>query len=188
MNAEEATKLGIRENERRLHIRISNGKANYGPLDKADWIKIEVENLPNGDEVACGSSWKPQNPFEGMSTKDMETSARLAQTSAYRADVRSPKWFGWALAKQLKIPVAYKGDNDPKDMARLKAIIQTWVKNKVLEVVSRKDEKDRHEFDFIVAGPASCHHNVTPNEDADDDEFDDRWTSAQLPQTSANGD
>jgi hypothetical protein len=188
MNADEATKLGIRENERRRHIRISNGKANYGPLDKADWIKIEVENLANGDEVACGSSWKPQNPFEGVSTADMETSARLAQTSAFRFDVRSPKWFGWALAKQLKIRVAYKGDNDPKDMARLKAIIQTWVKNNVLEVIKRKDEKDRKEYEFIVAGPASrCASTDDDNMVVDDDDPDCQ-TCAQPSQTFANGD
>jgi hypothetical protein len=173
MNTDEATKLGISENERRRYVRISNGKANYGPLDRADWIKIEIENLPNGDEVACVGSWKPQNPFEGVSTTDMETAAKLAQTSAYRADMRSPKWFGWELAVLLKIPVAYGGDNDPKDMARLKAIIKTWLKNKVLEVVKRKDEKDRHEYEFIVAGPASCYHNITPQEGTYDHELNE---------------
>ena len=55
----EATKLGIAEDDRRLHVRISNGKANMGPLGKASWFKLEVENLPNGDEIACASPWKP---------------------------------------------------------------------------------------------------------------------------------
>jgi hypothetical protein len=80
-------------------------------------------------------------------------------------------------------------------MARLKAIIQTWVKNKVLEVFKRKDEKDRHEYEFIVAGPASrCASTDDDNAIVDDDDPDCQTpaqlpqTSAQLPQTSANGD
>ena len=35
MTPEEAAKLGLSEDERRLHVRISNGKANMGPLGKA---------------------------------------------------------------------------------------------------------------------------------------------------------
>jgi RecA-family ATPase len=45
MTPEEAKKLGIPEDFRRRHIRISNGKANVGPIGKADWIKIAVEIL-----------------------------------------------------------------------------------------------------------------------------------------------
>jgi hypothetical protein len=51
MTPEEAAKLGLSEDERRLHVRISNGKANMGPLGKAKWLKLVVENLPNGDLV-----------------------------------------------------------------------------------------------------------------------------------------
>jgi RecA-family ATPase len=68
MTPDEAAKLGVTEDFRRLHVRIANGKANMGPLGKAEWIKIEVENLPNGDEVACASRWSPPNPFDGVST------------------------------------------------------------------------------------------------------------------------
>src|SRR5262245_57900978 len=37
MTTEEATKLGIAEDDRRLHVRVANGKANAGPLGKASW-------------------------------------------------------------------------------------------------------------------------------------------------------
>jgi hypothetical protein len=92
------------DDDRRRHIRISNGKANMG--GGAEWIKILVENLPNGDEVATSSRWKPPNPFEGVTVSDMETGARLAATGEYRADSRSPKWCGYAVADLLHIPVA----------------------------------------------------------------------------------
>jgi hypothetical protein len=154
MTSEEAAKLGIAEDDRRRHIRIANGKANMGPIGKAEWIKTEVENLPNGDEVACSSRWIPPNPFDGVSTAHMETGAQLAQTGAYRADSRSPEWFGFALADLLRIPVSYGAENSAKDLARLNTIIKTWVKNKVLKVETRTDAQ-RRERKFIVPGSLS---------------------------------
>jgi len=35
-------------------------------------FKLTVENLPNGDEVACSNPWKPPDPFQGVSTADMQ--------------------------------------------------------------------------------------------------------------------
>jgi AAA domain len=151
MTPDEASKLGVIEEDRRRHIRFANGKANMGPVGKVEWVKIEVETLPNGDEVACASRWKPPNPFDGVNTAEMELARKLAQTGAYRADPRSSEWFGYALADLLHIPVAHGADNAPKDLARLKEIIRVWRKNKVLAVVSRPDES-RHKRKFIVAG------------------------------------
>jgi hypothetical protein len=170
MPPDEASKLGISEGDRRRHVRIANGKANAGPVGKAEWIKIELEILPNGDEIACPSRWKPPNPFDGVSTTDMETGARLAATGAYRADSRSPGWFGYALADVLHMPVAYGADNSTKDLARLNTIIKTWIKNKALKVVTRTDEK-RMERKFIVPGATSAQARTTSDDDffTDDD-------------------
>ncbi|MCC6780927.1 MAG: AAA family ATPase [Hyphomicrobiales bacterium] len=175
MVPDEAAKLGIREADRRLHIRIANGKANLGPLGKADWIKIEVENLPNGDEVACATSWTPPNPFDGITTLDREGAANLAQGGAYRANAQSPEWYGWALAKMLNIPVSHGDENnDPKQIARLKSIIKTWIKNKVLKVEPRKDE-NRKPRKYIVPGSGDAGN--TPNDqetvEANDDDLID---------------
>ena len=170
MTPDEAGKLGIPEDRRRRHIRISNGKANVGPLGKAEWITIQVEILPNGDEVACASRWSPPNPFDGISSTDMELARQLAQTGAYRADPRSPKWFGYALAEQLHIPITYRGDNDAKDIARLKSIIKTWLKNKALKIEIRKDD-ERKDREFIVAGSFASRTDPTGDNPhfADDD-------------------
>jgi hypothetical protein len=169
MTPDEAAKLGIAEDNRRRHIRIANGKANMGPVGKADWIKIELENLPNGDEVACSSRWTPPNPFDGVSTTDMATGAQLAATGALRADSRSPAWFGYALADLLHIPVSYGADNNPKDLARLNTIIKTWIKNKVLKIEPREDES-RRERKFIVPGIAAHHAKPTPDGSLLDDD------------------
>jgi AAA domain len=167
MTPADADKLGMSDEERKLHIRIANGKANMAPLGKAKWMKIEVENLPNGDQVACSSPWEPPDPFQGLTSVDMEMGQRLARTGAYRDDSRSPEWFGYALAKQLGIKVLPGGDNGPKDIAKLKAIIKTWKESKVLDVERREDEK-RRERAFIV--PGSTVAGGRSNRYVDDDE------------------
>jgi hypothetical protein len=125
-----------------------------GPLGKASWFKLEVENLPNGDEIACGSPWKPPDPFAGVSTADMYKCRELTRTGAYRLDSRSSDWIGYAVADVLGINVEHGADNDPKDIARIKQVLATWFKNKVFATEKRKD-KTRHEKTFVIPGPWS---------------------------------
>ena len=175
MSPEEANKLGIAEDQRRLHIRVANGKANMAPIGKAEWIKLVIEILPNGDEIACASSWKPPDPFKGQSTADMVKCRALTQTGAYRLDARSADWVGYMVADVLKINVAHGAENDPKDIARTKQILSKWFKNKVLTTEQRQD-KNRHKRSFVIPGPWAEKPTVDePN--LDDDE---------LSQTDAN--
>jgi hypothetical protein len=170
MTSDEASKLGISEDSRRRHVRIANGKANMAPVGSAKWMRLEVQNLPNGDEVACASPWSPPNPFDGVTTAQMELARQLAQTGAYREDPRSPQWFGFALAPILNIDVSNGADNKPGDVARIKAIITTWCKNHVLETVMRKDEQ-RKEKAFIVAGTFRPKPALDPGADLADEEY-----------------
>ena len=166
MTTEQANKLGIAENDRRMHIRVANGKANMGPIGKATWFKLQVENLANGDEIVCAGSWKPPNPFQGITEADMHNCRKLAQTGTYRADSRAKEWFGYAVADMLKINIKYGSDNDPADIARMKQILETWQKNKVITVETRKD-KDRRDHDFIVPGKWKPEPNPDPDPDPD---------------------
>jgi hypothetical protein len=152
MTPEDAKRYGVEEKERRLHISIVIGKINSGASGGISWIKLVPKKLPNGDEVVCSSSWTPPNPFIGITTRDMELARNLAQTGAYRDDIRSPQWFGFALADQLKINIAFGAENDLKDIARIKQVIKTWIKNKVLEIEERTDEA-RRKRRYIVPGP-----------------------------------
>src|SRR5262249_25466774 len=136
------------------------------PLGTAKWVKVTVENLPNGDEIAVVKPWKPPDPFDGITTADMELARQLGRTGEYRADSRSPKWIGYPIADALNIPVAHGAENDPAHMARLKAIIQTWLKNKVLKKEPRKDAKGM-DRDFIVSG--SFRSPPAPTAYSDDD-------------------
>lgn len=152
MSQEEARKLGLSEDERRLHIRASNGKANMGPLGRAKWMRLIVVTLANGDQVAAAISWSPPNPFHGVTPEHVELARSLAATGEYRTDMRSPNWIGYALATRLNIPISHGGLNDPGQIERIKTIIKTWIANKVLKVDRRKD-RDGKERDFIAPGP-----------------------------------
>jgi AAA domain len=151
MTTEEAKKHGITEVDRCRHIKITNGKANNGPVGRAKWIKLEIEKLPNGDDVAVASRWTPPDPFDGVTADQLELAKRLAATGEYREDSRSPDWFGYAVAPHLNIAVSYDGDNDKADVARLNSIIKTWCKTKVLATEVRKDKSGK-ERSFIIAG------------------------------------
>jgi hypothetical protein len=166
MTIEEAAKLGIGEDERRLHIRVANGKANMGPIGKASWFKLDVEKLANGDEVACAGSWKPPNPFEGVTVSDMELAQNWSSTGAYRADPRSPDWLGYKVAEHLRLNVSYGGrgpEGSMRDIAKVKQILAQWLKNGVLATETRTDDQ-RKKRRFIVPGS----YKPNPPSDAED--------------------
>jgi hypothetical protein len=152
MTTIEAARLGIDEEHRRLHVRVESGKSNPGPIEKATWLKIVVKNLPNGDDVACASSWTPPNPFDDVTTAQMQECRRLAQTGAYRADSRAENWLGYAVAGVIGIKLSRGGDNDKADLAKVKNILRTWEKNGVVKVVEKYDSEQRKDKKIIVPG------------------------------------
>jgi hypothetical protein len=76
----------------------------------------------------------------------------LAQTAAYRADFRAENWFGYAVADVLGIKIAHGANNNPADIARVKQILATWKKNKVIDI-EKKDDEYRSSRAFIIPGP-----------------------------------
>jgi hypothetical protein len=67
----------------------SDGKGGPGPIAKANWIKIAVEPLPNGDDVAVAVAWKPENPFTKVAQGDLQAVQTMAQGGAFRAESQS---------------------------------------------------------------------------------------------------
>jgi hypothetical protein len=161
MTTAEASQIGIPEEERRRYIRISNGKANMGLIGKASWMKIEVETLPNGDEVACATPWTPPKPFDGITKADAEVAQRLAQSGAHKVNPQAEDWFGFVLGEHLGLDPR----NNSADKAKLKAMIKKWLETKVLATEWRKDER-RKDKEFIVPGPTV----MSPNHQAVDDD------------------
>jgi AAA domain len=155
MTTAEASQLGIHEDDRRRHVRIENGKNNPGPIGKAHWVKIETENLPNGDEVACSTLWTPPNPFDGVTASDLKVVQRLVQGGAFRTDSQSPEWLGWWMADNLPhLNIKTRHSDKPRDkaeVARLNSILKTWVKNQALDIETRQDDK-RRDRNFFNSG------------------------------------
>jgi hypothetical protein len=155
MTPAESAQLGTHEDDRRRHVRIENGKSNPGPIGKAHWVRIETENLPNGDEVACSTLWKPPNPFDGVTASDLKVVQRLVQGGAFRTDSQSPQWLGWWMAENLPhLDIKTRYSDKPRDkaeVARLNSILKTWLKNGALQIETRTDDKRRPK-DFITSG------------------------------------
>jgi AAA domain len=153
MTSTEATKLGIDEDQRRLHIRIDGGKNNPGPIAAATWLKLEVANLPNGDAVAVATPWNPPNHFKGVTTAQMKECRKAAQGGAYRADIQAKDWFGYKVAEIIKTPLKPGGERDKAAFAKVSAIIKKWLDNDVLAIEEREAPGQRKTRKFIVPGP-----------------------------------
>jgi hypothetical protein len=173
MTTAEAVQLGIHEDDRRRHVRIENGKNNPGPIGKAHWVRIETENLPNGDEVACATLWKPPNPFDGVTVNDLKVVQKLVQGGAFRTDSQSPHWLGWWMAENLpNLNIKTRHSDRPRDkaeVARLKSILKTWLKNEALATEKRQDERRREREFFIVGKPIDP--SPKPATESDDDQI-----------------
>jgi AAA domain len=146
MTPEEAAKLGMAEDDRKLHIRIANGKANMGPLGKAKWMKLVVEDLVNGDHVAVASPWSPPDPFNGMTVRDLFAVQKRISEGVWRESSQSPDWAGRAVAEVLDLDL----ESAPLQN-RIKSLLKTWIESGALKVVSKPDE-GRKERKFVEVG------------------------------------
>ncbi len=161
MTTTEAGHLGIDEEDRRLHVRIEGGKGGPGPIAKATWIKIDVEPLPNGDDVAVAVAWKPENPFTKVVQGDLQVVQRVVQGGAFRTSSQSPDWLGWWMAENLPhLGIKTRFHDKPRtaagkaEVARLNEIIATWKKNEGIDIEKRED-KNRQPRDFFIVGRQS---------------------------------
>jgi hypothetical protein len=146
MTPEEAAKLGMAEDDRKLHIRIANGKANMGPLGKAKWMKLVVEDLVNGDHVAVASPWSPPDPFNGMTVRDLFAVQKRISEGVWRESSQSPDWAGRAVAEVLDLDL----ESAPLQN-RIKSLLKTWLTSGALKVVMKPDES-RRDRKFVEVG------------------------------------
>ena len=146
MTPEEAAKLGMAEDDRKLHIRIANGKANMGPLGKAKWMKLVVEDLINGDHVAVASPWTPPDPFSGVTVRDLFAVQKRIGEGVWRESSQSPDWAGRAVAEALDLDL----ESAPLQN-RIKSLLKTWLASGALKVVTKLDES-RRDRKFVEVG------------------------------------
>ena len=144
----EADKAGIAEGDRWRYLRIDRAKSNMAPPEAARWLTHASEILPCGESVGVIKPWKFPDAFDGVTGADVSAIRELARTGAYRSDARAEDWFGKAVAEHLHLDTASK-----PDCAKIKVLMKTWFKNKVLDVERRHDPNQRKEHDYVVPGP-----------------------------------
>lgn len=73
MAPEEAGRLGIPEEQRRLYVRIDDAKNNMAPTGVAEWMQLvgvslnnRSDDYPQGDNVQVATPWAPPEAFEGF--------------------------------------------------------------------------------------------------------------------------
>jgi hypothetical protein len=109
MSEAEAQQLKPPPEKPSTYLRIDNGKRNMAPAEKARWMHIISVPLLNGDDVQALEPFE----FKPQETTDADEAWVVAELSArkdYRADSRSPDWFGIAIASHFNRGYESKGD------------------------------------------------------------------------------
>jgi AAA domain len=153
MSTEEAKAFGIKEEQRRLYIRMDSGKVNIAPARVAKWFKLVGVPLnngndlyPNGDEVQAVEPWTPPETWTGLDTGLLNQvltviDAGLPDGTRYTNGPKAGERAAW------KVVVEHAPD---KSEVQAREVIKTWIKNGVLTVedydnpVTRKPAKGLH--------------------------------------------
>ncbi len=145
MQADEAEKAGLETHLR--HFKVYDDKNNLAPAsERADWFRFVSVLLPNGDNVGVVEPWKWPDPMSDVSTADLDAVLVEVARGEWREDSRSEAWVGAAVAKAMRLDL-----DDLAGRTQIKSLIKTWITNKALVVVERRDAK-RMLRKFVVPG------------------------------------
>jgi hypothetical protein len=141
MTPDEGAKAGV-ENHRE-YFKVENGKANLAPPPEGKvWYQIISVSLGNGGKIATeGDSvgvvvpWIWPHPLDGISGADFEKAADAIRAGRWKESIQAKDWVGKPIAKALGLDLDSKSDK-----AKVKGLIQVWLKAGSLVVVEEKDE------------------------------------------------
>lgn len=157
MTAKEAEDFGIPDKDRRLHIRLDDGKANLAPpSDKARWFKLCNVHLQNGepgtpwhegDHVQAVETWEPPATFNHTPDElnrvldDIADGMGKGQLYSTRKSGAGggPRWVGNVLVRMLEI------DEGPAGR-----IVKTWLSSGLLVETTYTDPVQRKERKGII--------------------------------------
>jgi hypothetical protein len=151
MSSAEATKAAIAEADRWRYLRVDSaplGKDNMSVPEATRWFQHTSEMLPCGESIGVITAWKFPDAMEGVTAADMYKARDLARGGDYRSNERAKNWFGRAIAEHMRLDL-----ESPTDKQKIKVLIKTWMRNKVLDIENREDLTTRKKFDFVIPGP-----------------------------------
>ncbi|MFF9552738.1 AAA family ATPase [Methylobacterium fujisawaense] len=151
MNPEEAKQAGVEQ--RRLHFRVDNGKANLAPPPEGTtWFKLASVSLGNGflgmdgDSVGVVTRWKWPDPLDEVSVSDLRAAQQAVSAGRWRENVQSGTWVGKAIASALKLSL-----DNPAHKEKVKRLLKIWISTGMFQVVTGFDDQ-RHERAFVEVG------------------------------------
>lgn len=135
MSAEEAERVGVPEEERRLYVRVDDAKSNMAPpLGKTEWLRLVGVALGNGNEVyAAGdnvqvaTAWSLPDAWEGVGELEAVLLAAIdaGTPDGERYSIRSQdkaRWAGDILMERAG-----------KSIEQAKVILAAWEKEGRIE-------------------------------------------------------
>lgn len=154
MSSEEAEKADVPSVERRRYFRVDDGKANMAPpLERADWRKLVSIGLGNDDPdgpedfVGVVTAWTMPGLFDAVETEGLRKVQDAIGAGTWAESSQAANWAGYAVAEALGID----GETDG-GKTRIKAMLKTWIANKVLRVDRQHDARNGRAKPMIVVG------------------------------------
>jgi hypothetical protein len=149
MTEADGAKAGV--DNHRQYFNVENGKVNIAPPPAGkDWYRIVGVSLgnggqiaPQGDNVGVVVKWKWPDPLDGITGSDFEEAAAAIRAGRWKQNIQAKDWVGRPIARALGLDLDNKSDK-----AKVKGLIQIWIKAGNLVVVQEKDDH-RELKDFV---------------------------------------
>ncbi|MBZ9917112.1 AAA family ATPase [Mesorhizobium sp. BR1-1-12] len=169
MTKEEATRFGVREEDRWRYFRAQNGKSNLAPASTDTvWLRMASVPLnngtaeyPDGDVVGVTETWTPPKPTDLMPSDALHRVQHAIKTASEppRADERADGWVGYVVADVLGMDIGEPGgrksartEAQEAERAQVRVWIATWVKDKFLVREDAARPKDGRAVPIMIVG------------------------------------
>lgn len=135
MTKDEGDKAGVKYF--RHYFNVIDDKNNLAPpAENADWYHLENVSLSNGDDVGVVVPWSWPDPFAGITLSHLLAVQKAVGGKNYRINVQASDWVGHAVASVLRLD-----SKDKADVAKIKGLLKTWIKNGSLIEIEVMDKK-----------------------------------------------
>jgi hypothetical protein len=159
MTEEEAKSFEIREDARKLYVRLDDAKSNLAPPSgKARWFFLNSVNLgnatpayPKGDNVQVITAWEPTTVWKELTVENCNDALDEIQKgpgegrrySPSNRGAKNTRWAGNVLIEKFGVT-----------REQAKTAIDTWIKNGVLVVGEYDDPETRKEATGVTVNNA----------------------------------
>jgi len=101
MTANEASRLGVDEDEHWRLVRVTMDKSNRAPLEKADWFRKASVTLGPGDSAGAFERWSPPEAVNWLTPETVAAIKTAFGEQDHRESPQSPDWAGYVIAEAM---------------------------------------------------------------------------------------